>query len=102
MTTEQIGDNLSVIPMKKFEWHQWCLYVAHAFLWVGFWGAVYRAWNETDFLLLIYPLMILGIGLLIFRGVAFFLNVWVIWAAYISMREMAADEREREAKDGEE
>ena len=88
MTIEQIEEDLAAIPMKGFGWHKWCLYVAHAFLWLGFWAAVYRAWSGSDLLLMSYSLMMLGIGLLVFRGVAFFMNVWTVWAAYISMREI--------------
>ena len=90
---------LSVIPLKHFDWHQWSLYVAHAFVWIGFWMAVYRAWSEGDPLVLMYPLMLLGIGLLIFRGVAFLMNVWTLWAAYISHREMMEEEEIREQED---
>jgi len=43
--------------------------------------------------------MLLGIGLLIFRGVAFFMNTWVIWSAYISHREIReAEEIEEEQR----
>ncbi len=80
--------DLSVISMKHFYWHQWSLRAAHAFVWVGFWIAAYRAWSEGDGGLLIVSLMLLGIGLLIFRGVAFFMIVWVIWSEYISLREI--------------
>jgi len=88
--------SLDVIPLKHFWWHQLCLNTAHFSVWIGFWIAVYHAWREADFALLAFPLMLLGIGLLIFRGVAFFMNTWVIWSAYISHREI------REAEDIEE
>lgn len=79
---------LTVIPFKHFGWHSGCLYTAHAFVWIGFWIAVYQAWRARDVILMAYPLMMLGVGLLIFRGVAFLMNVWVNLAAYISMREI--------------
>jgi len=91
---------LSVIPFKHFDWHSLSLYTAHAFVWIGFWIAVYHAWREDDFTLLAFPLMLLGIGLLIFRGVANFMNVWVLWSAYISHREMREEEEIREKEEG--
>ena len=80
--------DLTVIPLKHFWWHKWSLYAAHAFVWIGFWIAAFRAWSEGDWRLLAVALMLLGIGLLIARGVAFFMNVWVIWSQYISLREI--------------
>ncbi len=89
--------SLSVIPLKHFGWHQLCLNAAHVFVWIGFLIAVYHAWREADFVILAFSLMLLGIGLLIFRGVAFFMNTWVIWSAYISHREIReAEEIEEE------
>lgn len=90
---------LSVIPFKHFDWHSLSLYTAHALVWIGFWIAVYRSWRDGDLTLLAFPLMLLGIGLLIFRGVAFFMNAWVLWSAYISHREMREDEEIREKEE---
>jgi len=90
---------LSVIPLKHFWWHQLCLNAAHAFVWIGFLIAVYHAWRASDFAILALSLMLLGIGLLIFRGVAFFMNTWVILSAYISHREIReAEEIEDEQR----
>jgi len=90
---------LSVIPFKHLDWHSLSLYTAHAFVWIGFWIAVYRAWRDGDLTLLAFPLMLLGIGLLIFRGIAFFMNAWVLWSAYISHREMREEEEIREKEE---
>jgi len=49
--------------------------------------------------LLAVSLMLLGIGLLIFRGVAFFINVWVICSEYISLREIREEVEIREAEE---
>lgn len=87
---------LTVFPFKHFDWHLLCLHTAHAFVWIGFWIAVYRAWRESDLTLLAFPLLLLGIGLLIFRGVANFMNVWVLCSSYISNREMREEEEIRE------
>ena len=83
---------LSVIPFKHFGWHSMTLYTAYAFVWIGFLIAVYRAWGEGDLTLLAFALMLLGIGLLIFRGVAFFMNTGVLLSTYISQREMRKEE----------
>jgi hypothetical protein len=83
---------LNVIPFKHFGWHSMTLSTAYAFVWIGFLIAVYRAWRDSDLTLLAIALMLLGIGLLIFRGVAFFMNAWVIWSSYISHREMREEE----------
>ncbi len=91
--------DLSIIPLKHFSWHTWSFYAAHAFVWIGFWIAVYRAWSEGDWMLLPVSLMLLGIGLLIFRGVAFLMNAWVIWSAYISLREIREETEIREANE---
>lgn len=90
---------LTVIPFKHFDWHSLSLYAAHVLLWAGFWIAVYRAWSASDLLVLAYALMLLGIGLLIFRGVAFFMNAWVLWSAYISHRETREEEEIREKEE---
>lgn len=86
--------DLTVIPMKHSYWHTWSLYAAHAFVWIGFWIAVYRAWTAGDWGLLTVSLMLLGIGLLIFRGVAYFMNAWVIWSQYVSRHEIREALRE--------
>ena len=91
--------SLNVIPLKHFRWHRLCLNAAHVFVWIGFLIAVYHAWRVADVVLLAFSLMLLGIGLLIFRGVAFFMNAWVIWSAYISHREIReAEEIEEEQR----
>ena len=91
---------LNVIPLKHFWWHQLCLNAAHVFVWIGFLIAVYHAWRAADLVILAFSLMLFGIGLLIFRGVAFFMNTWVIWSAYISHREIReAEEIEDEQRD---
>ena len=89
--TESDDPDLSTIPLKHFWWHQWALRAAHFFVWIGFWAALYHAWSNEDWGLLAVSLMLLGIGLLIFRGVAFFMNVWVILSEYISLREIRSD-----------
>ena len=43
--------------------------------------------------------MLLGIGLLIFRGVAYFMNTWVIWSQYISLREIRDEVEIKEANE---
>ena len=80
--------DLTTLELKHFYWHQWSLHAAHVFVWIGFWVAAYRAWNDANWDLLAISLMLLGIGLLIFRGVAFFMNAWVLWSGYISLREV--------------
>lgn len=92
--TESDDPDLGTIPLKHFWWHQWALRAAHLFVWIGFWAALYHAWSKEDWGLLAVSLMLLGIGLLIFRGVAFFMNVWVIWSEYISLREIRSDHSE--------
>ncbi len=87
-------DDTLVIPMKHSYWHTWSLRTAHAFVWIGFWIAVFHAWIEGDWRLLAVSLMLLGIGLLIFRGVAYFMNAWVIWSQYISIREAVREIRD--------
>ena len=87
----EYDDDLTVIPMKHSYWHNWSLYTAHAFVWIGFWIAVFHAWSEGDWGFLAVSLMLLGIGLGIFRGVVYFMNVWVIWSQYISVREVRGD-----------
>ena len=89
--------DLTVIPLKHFYWHKWSFYAAHSFVWIGFWIAAYRAWSEGNWWLLGVSLMLLGIGLLIFRGVAFFMNAWVIWSQYISLREVREEIEIRDA-----
>jgi len=91
--------DLSVIPMKHSYWHTWSLYTAHAFVWIGFWIAVYRAWSAGDWGLLAVSLMLLGIGLLIFRGIAYFMNAWIIWSQYISLREIREEVEIKEANE---
>ncbi len=91
--------DLSVIPMKHSYWHTWSLYTAHAFVWIGFWIAVFHVWSEGDWGLLAVSLMLLGIGLLIFRGVAYFMNAWVIWSQYISLREVRDEGEIKEANE---
>ncbi len=91
--------DLTVLPMKHFWWHKWSLYAAHAFVWIGFWIAAFRALTEDDGGLLIVALMLLGIGLLIFRGVVFFMNVWVLLASYISAREIREAEEIRNVEE---
>ncbi len=91
--------DLTVLPMKHFWWHKWSLYAAHAFVWIGFWMAAFRALTEADGGLLIVALMLLGIGLLIFRGVVFFMNAWVLWASYISVRAIREAEEIRNVEE---
>ena len=91
--------DLSVIPMKHSYWHTWSLYTAHAFVWIGFWIAVFGAWSEGDWGLLAVSLMLLGIGLLIFRGIAYFMNAWMIWSQYISLREIREEVEIKEANE---
>ena len=98
MNTQDDFD-LSVIPMKHSYWHTWSLYTAHAFVWIGFWIAVIRAWSEGDWGLLAVSLMLLGIGLLIFRGIAYFMNAWIIWSQYISLREIREEVEIKEANE---
>lgn len=88
--------SLSVIEFPHFWWHQWCAYAAHAFIWIGFWLASYLAWARSDLGQLALSTMLLGIGLLVFRGVAFIMNAWVIYAAYISHREIREELEESE------
>ncbi len=95
--TETDDPDLSTIALKHFYWHRWALHAAHTFVWIGFWIAVYRAWSAGEWGLLAVSLMLLGIGLLIFRGVAFFMNVWVIWSEYISLREIREEKEIRGA-----
>ena len=78
------------------------LRAAHAFVWIGFWVAAYQAWSEGDWGLLAVSLILLGIGLLIARGVGFFMHVWVLWAAYISAREIREAEELRNGEDEDE
>ena len=94
--------DLTVLPMTHFWWHQWSLRAAHAFVWIGFWVAAYQAWREGDWGLLAVSLILLGIGLLIARGVGFFMHVWVLWAAYISAREIREAEELRNGEDEDE
>ncbi len=94
--------DLTVLPMKHFWWHKWSLYAAHAFVWIGFWIAAFKALDEADGELLIVALMLLGIRLLIYRGVVFFMNAWVLWAAYISAREIREAEEMRNGEDEDE
>ncbi len=47
-------------------------------------------------------LMLLGIGLLIFRGVAYFMQVWVILAQWLSAREIREEVEIKEANKDEE
>ncbi len=91
--------DLTVIPFEHFDWHKWSLYAAHAFVWIGFWVAAYQAWSEGDWGLLAVSLILLGIGLLIFRGVALFMNVWVLWSHYISLREIREETEIRDANE---
>jgi hypothetical protein len=85
--------------MKHFWWHKWSLYAAHAFVWIGFWIAVYRSWSEGNWRAMPATLMLLGIGLLIARGVGFFMNAWVLFAAYISAREIREAEEIRNVEE---
>ncbi|MEE8274016.1 MAG: hypothetical protein V3R88_04975 [Alphaproteobacteria bacterium] len=91
--------DLTVMPFQHHYWHVWSLHAARTFVWVGFWIAAYRAWSEGDWGLLIVSLMLLGIGLLIFRGVAYFMNVWVLCAQYISLREIREEMEIRDANE---
>ena len=91
--------DLTVIPFEHLYWHKWSFYAAHAFVWIGFWIAAYRAWSEGNWRLLAVSLMLLGIGLLIFRGVALFWNVWVLWSQYISLREIREEMEIRDANE---
>jgi len=93
--------DLTVIPMQHFGWHQWCLRVAHAFVWIGFCIASYHAWSEEDWVLLGVSLLLLGIGLLIFRGVGFFMHVWVILSQWLSAREIREEMEIKEANEEE-
>ena len=94
--------DLTVLPMMHFWWHQWSLRAAHALVWIGFWVAAYQAWVEGDWGLLAVSLILLGIGLLIARGVAFFMHAWVLWTAYISAREIREAEELRNGEDEDE
>ena len=89
--------DLTVIPLKHFYWHQWSLYAAHSFVWLGFWIAAYLAWSEGNWGLLAVSILLLGIGLLIFRGVAFLMNAWTIWSTYTSVREIREEAEIRDA-----
>ena len=89
--------DLSVIPMKHSYWHTWALYAAHAILWTGFWIAAFHAWSGGDWGSLATHMMLLGIGLGIFRGVAYFMNVWVMWSQYVSLREIREEAEIKEA-----
>ena len=89
--------DLTVIPMKHLYWHKWSLQAAHTFVWIGFWIAAFRAWSDEDWVLLAVSLMLLGIGLLIFRGVVLFWNAWTIWSQYISLREIREEVEIKEA-----
>ena len=84
--------DLTTIPLKHHWWHEWSLRGAHAFVWIGFWIALIHAWNREDWGMFAISLMLLGIGLLIFRGVAYFMNVWVILSQWISAREIRSRE----------
>ncbi len=88
--TEDDKDNLDLtnIEFKHHWWHEWCLRAAHFFVWIGFWIATFQALIREDWFLFAISLMMLGIGLLIFRGVAFFMNVWVVLSAWLSAREI--------------
>ncbi len=91
--------DLSVIPMKPSYWDTWSINMAHAFVWGGFWIAVISAWREGDWGLPAVPLMLLGIGLMIFRGVANFMKTWAIWSQYISLREIRDEVEIKEANE---
>lgn len=80
--------DLTTIPLKHPWWHTWSLQAARVFVWFGFWIAVFVALQREDWMLFAVSLMLLGIGLLIFRGVAYFMNVWIILSQYISAREI--------------
>ena len=97
--TETDDPDLSVIPMKPSYWDTWSINMAHAFVWSGFWIAVIRAWREGDYGLLVVPLMLFGIDILIFRGVAYFMNTWAIWSQYISLREIRDEVEIKEANE---
>ena len=90
--------DLTTIDMPHFWWHQWAARAAHIFIWVGFLIAVFVALSEGDWSLFAISLMLLGIGLLFFRGVAFFMIVWVLFSSFLSAREIR-DEYERQEKD---
>ena len=90
--------DLTTIELPWFGWHKYTAYVSYSFIWVGFLIAVFVAWAERDWSFFASSLMLLGIGLLIFRGVMFFMNVWVIFSSFLSAREIR-DEYERLEKD---
>ena len=94
--------DLSIIPMKHHWWHEWSLRAAHAFVWIGFWIALMHALDREDWGMFAISLMLLGIGLLIFRGVAYFMQVWVILAQWLSAREIREEVEIKEANKDEE
>lgn len=85
---------LTVIPFGYVYWQKWHLYAALAFMWTGFLVATYQAWFEGDQRLLAVPLILLGIGLLIFRGVMFFMNAYTRWSTFVATREMRKEMKE--------
>ena len=93
---------LTVIQFGHFYWQRWHVYAALAFMWTGFLAATYQAWSEGDWGLLAVPLILLGIGLLIFRGVMFFMNAYQSWSTFVYTREMRKEMKEtRDANKGE-
>ena len=93
-TQTQTDLELTVIPFGHFYWQKWNLYAALAFVWIGFWVATYQVWSEGDWGTLAVPLILLGIGLLIFRGVMFFMNAYMRWSSFVATREMRKEIRD--------
>ena len=93
-TQTEFDLELTVIPFGYHYWQKWHLYAALAFTWAGFWVATYQAWIEEDWGLLAVPFILLGIGLLIFRGVMFFMNAYMRWSTFVATREMRKEMKE--------
>ena len=72
----------TTIPLKHYLRRHWYLGWAMSFLWVGFMFAVGVAYSENNLPLAAVSTMLLGIGLLIFCGVGFF-----VWAMPVSRSE---------------
>ena len=85
---------LTVIPFGHFDRQRMHLYAAVTFVWIGFLVAAYQAWIEEDWGLLAVPVILFGIGLLIFRGVVFFMNAYQSWSTFVYTREMRKELKE--------
>ena len=70
------------IPLKGYLRRHWYLGWAMSFLMVGFMFVVGVAYSEDNLPLAAVSIMLLGIGLLIFCGVGFF-----VWVMPISLSE---------------